>query len=100
MCKILAKFGKKFAELIFAKFGKISKFFGKISQIFDEILAIFKRKNVILEQCKGAYCVDLGESFQMRNYSIAKIGFDATESEPCKVCPISGWCSFEQPGAA
>ena len=25
-------------------------------------------KNVILEQCEGVYCVDLGESFQMSTY--------------------------------
>ena len=37
--------------------------------------------------CKGVYCVDLGESFQTSFFS--KIGFDTSENEPCKVCPLS-----------
>ena len=29
---------------------------------------MIKEKNVILEQCKGVHCVDLGESFQTHIY--------------------------------
>ena len=46
---------------MFAAFLKKFAFLGKI-------LAFF-RKNVILEQCKGVHCVDLGESFQTHIYS-------------------------------
>ena len=60
------------------------------------------RKNVIGEQCKGEYCADLGESFQIdpnsNEYLLAKFGldwttllacllacFDTAENERCKV---------------
>ena len=33
---------------------------------------------------------DLDKSFQMSTkYLLTKIGFDTTENEPCKVCPLS-----------
>ena len=38
------------------------------------------------EKCKGGYCLDLGESFQMRTYLFATFCFDTAEKEPCKVC--------------
>ena len=41
------------------------------------------------KECKGVYCVDLGESFQMNiSYLLAKISFDTAEDEACNVCPI------------
>ena len=48
----------------------------------------FLEKHVILEQCKGVHCVDLGESFPI-SLQIAKIGFDTAENEPSEVCPMS-----------
>ena len=48
----------------------------------------FSKHFEIGEQCKVVYCVDLGESFQ-NEYSLAKIGFDTAENEPCNVCPLS-----------
>ena len=58
-------------------------------------------KNVILEQCKGVHCVDLGESFSVsphvpflnllfeqiansNEYLLAKIRFDTAENELLK----------------
>ena len=32
------------------------------------VLAMLLRKNVILDQCKGVHCVDLGESFPTSTY--------------------------------
>ena len=42
---------------------------------------------MILDQCKGAHCVDLGESFQthiLNYYFLAKFRFDTAENEPAK----------------
>ena len=52
--------------------------------IFDEKIEI--RERWIPKRCKGAHCVDLGESFPTSIYSLlAKFGFDTAENEPCKV---------------
>ena len=51
-------------SLNFAKSGKISFF---KSLFLSKFYRIF-RKNVILEQCKGVHCVDLGESFPTHIY--------------------------------
>ena len=54
---------------------------------------------MILEQCKGVHCVDLGESFQ-NAYFLAKFGFDTAENEPSKVCRIhSGEVRLRRVGA-
>ena len=58
----------------------------KIWKMFFTILYFLQ--HVILEQCKGVYWVDLGDSFS-NEYFIAKSGFDTAENEPCKVCPLT-----------
>ena len=59
-------------SLSFAKFGRISKLFENIRNFWQNSVKIkfwrFFRKNVLLEQCKGVHCVDLGESFQTHIY--------------------------------
>ena len=48
---------------------------------------------MILEQCKGMHCVDLGE------YLVAKFRFDTAENEPCKVCHADLDCEVRRRGA-
>ena len=43
---------------------------------------------MILKQCKGVHCVDLGESFP--THLLAKFGFATAENEPCEVCRWRG----------
>ena len=41
------------------------------------------------KECKGVYCADLGEIFQMSiYYLLAKIGFDTFENEHSKVATV------------
>ena len=52
---------------------------------------------MILEQCKGVHCVDLGENFQTHIF-LQKFRFDTTENEPSgdvdliKKCFFGGGC--------
>ena len=88
----------KFPEMdysgkIWATFRQILKKLSKDSNILQQ----FSKQKIeigerfrIPKECKGVYCVDLGESFRMTiyyiyQYLIAKFGFDAAENEPPKI---------------
>ena len=43
------------------------------------------------------HCVDLGESYS-NEYSVSNFGFDTTENELCKFCPLSVYRSSTQSG--
>ena len=52
---------------------------------FGKLLAIFL-KNVILELCKGVYCVDVGESFQTHIY-LQNLALIQPRTSPLKFVP-------------
>ena len=52
------------------KFPKFSQSSAKFSKYLTKLImfGFFLPNNVSLEKCKGVFCVDLGESFQMSIY--------------------------------
>ena len=64
------------------------------------MLVFFSKKYIILDQCKGVLCVDLGESIQTHIF-LQKLASIQPRTRPVKFARSSGcsqWCAREELG--